>query len=233
MKTMTMKKGRRTPDETTTKLIDLSVERVDGVDRPATGRRFFLFKSAQQSADRVRELAGTVRKSTASFSNVIFGGDPVLKAAGATIREWVPGAGGLSEATPDAVANKLTEMVHQPTNVYQEQSYDRSTSGFDREGPSHGLVRGGDAYAVVDPWLAGDPSADPGFGPEADADLPPQVSHSVTKGQLLRMREDAKATNDVDLGKAIVKKLKSAGVDPAKIPDVVWPYGATVKLRRN
>lgn len=141
--------------EDATELKDLQVDRVDGVDRPATGRKFILFKSAGEAS---RVLGRTERK--VSFADVLLGPSVVQKG----LREYLPGTDGVKQTSTSSVGAALDAWSGRATDATKEPQHP-SQSGFDKSGPSHGGVRALESYQYADPWLDGRlfEGSDPGF----------------------------------------------------------------------
>jgi hypothetical protein len=208
-------------------LKDLDVERIDGVDRPATGRKFVLFKSASEAS---RVLGQAVRKSV-SFVDVVLGRSAVQKG----VKEYMPGDKGIKADATSRVGAALGAWSGKTTDATREPRHP-STSGFDR----HGAVKMGPNYAIADPWLRGDLHSDPGFsegegsGIVEPANFKPTGTAPLNLGEGLQFSKsalewayaDAVKAGETELADTIAKKLKSAGVDVKKSVDKVqWVYG--------
>jgi len=222
-------------------LQDLDVERIDGVDRPATGRKFLLMKSADAVKSRLKVAASGVRKSV-SFASVVFGSQET--AVTKSVREWVPGEG---EQTPTKVASSLNDWAGRTEDATKTPEH-RATSGFDKPGPTHGAVRVGDGYLIKDPWLYGDVATDPGFSKGEESGIVKPGDFRATNpaplpndGDVVQLSKseaawayaDAKSAGDHREAEAIARVCKQNGYDVRKDVDgVEFIHGPVSRIRR-
>src|SRR5881628_1859429 len=82
-------KRKRKNGELSTELKDLDVDRVDGVDRPATGRAFALYKS--QGGDDMAQIARVLKKLMPTVADTYR--DLIAKACDSCICKMVDAAG--------------------------------------------------------------------------------------------------------------------------------------------
>jgi hypothetical protein len=226
-------------------------EHPDGI--PAIGPKIKLTERARQilaertdvmksATARVKELAAEgVRRSAVSFGDVLFG--PQTSRVTKAVREWVPGEG---EQTPSRVAQALDSWTPKPTDAARTPDH-KSTSGFDKPGPTHGAVRVGDGYLIKDPWLYGDVEADPGFTPGEESGVVKPANFKptnpgplpntgevvqLTKSQVAWAYSDAKAAGDRNEMAAIEKFADDHGFDVRAATDVEWLHGRTSRIKR-
>jgi hypothetical protein len=111
----TMNRKRKDTKVKGNQLLDLEVERVDGVDRPATGRKFILFKNGgprRQAAD-AEIITGDGRsgipgrRTHVSFADVL--GVTKSQPVGDGVREFMPGDQAIDRETPDEVDSLAME----------------------------------------------------------------------------------------------------------------------------
>lgn len=89
----------------TQELKDLDVERVDGVDRPATGRSFILFKNEQDAPQGIQRGAGTARPATV---------DEMADAIARTLGRW-----GAESSMPEEVRSvSIPGLGHVPPDPF-------------------------------------------------------------------------------------------------------------------
>ncbi len=141
-------------DKKVNELKDLDVDRVDGVDKPATGRNFLLFKS-RAAAEKAATMAGAVEQDAGeaekkkgksekrvSFASVVFPTDHAVREY-----ETAPSTDGPRSADADGDVDALGRMYSD--DVLQRLGAGSGTTRFYNETPDSGAkfpdARGSDA----------------------------------------------------------------------------------------
>jgi hypothetical protein len=198
-------------------IADLAVDRVDGVDKPATGRSFMLFKSV---------------------------GRKVAK----QVREWLP----TGESKPSPVASAMNSWNGATQDGTREPQYASSDNWLTSMGGSGKNTPVGPFYA--DKWLEGAPAVEksPNFVAPGTTDVTATAENFIAPtpaglrlgdsrmvvdlskaslGQLVEMLKSAHEFNDVELGRAVVKRLGG----PAKAAATMgadWPSGPSARREK-